>query len=525
VGRGEQKLPSWRAARGVARHSKLRDRATPRSFVRSLVPLLGTALLVAGGTSTVAAAGRQAAGDPSTAVVTGPVTGGTGKPSLVSTSFDLGSVGYTAQEYFLSGTAIAYSSSTPLTADGKWSVQPASTAPYTTRLVVYRPSNPKRFNGTVALEWLNVSAGFDSPPDWLGAHVSMFRDGTAWVGVDAQAVGVQGGTAAVAGLAAGGLKGADPARYGSLSHPGDSYSYDILSQAGRAVRATTSSSPLGGLPVRRVLATGESQSAFRLVTYINAVQPRDHVFNGFLVHSRWGNGSPLSQTPQPVISVPDATVIRTDLKVPVLTFETESDLLQGYVSARQPDSQRFRLWEVAGTAHADSYTTGGFGDTGDGTAEVALLNMAAVGGGPLNCSSPINYGPAFLVLNTALHDLNRWVTTGTPPPRAPRLNVSPGPPITIARDARGNALGGIRTPLVDVPIAKLDGNPNRGGAFCNLFGSTAPFSAAVLSSLYPSHASYLAKFNLATRGAVTAGFLLPQDAQHLEAAAARVAVG
>src|SRR6202043_2365157 len=123
--------------------------------------------------------------------------------------------------------------------------------------------------------------------------------------------------------------------------------------------------------------------------------------------SRWGNGSPLSQTPQATISVPKGTVIRSDLKVPVLTFETESDLLQGYVGARQPDSRRFRLWEVAGTAHADSYTTGGFGDTGDGKAEVALLDMAAVGGGPLNCTSPVNNGPAFLVLSTAMHDLNR----------------------------------------------------------------------------------------------------------------------
>lgn len=457
--------------------------------------------------------------------MTGPVTGGTGKPNLVSTSFDLGSVGYQSEEYFLSGTAIAYTSPTALTTDGRWSVQPASTAPYTTRLVVYRPSDPKRFNGTVALEWLNVSAGFASPPDWLSAHVAMIRDGTAWVGVDAQAVGIQGGAAPVAGVAAGGLKAADPARYGSLSHPGDSYSYDIFSQAGRAVRASRPSSPLGGLAVKRVLAFGESQSAFRLVTYINGVQPRDHVFDGFLVHSRWGTGAPLSQRPQPAISVPDATVIRTDLTVPVLTFETESDLLQGYVRARQPDSPRFRLWEVAGTAHADSYTTGGFGDTGNGAAEVALLDMGAVGGGPLNCSSPVNDGPAFLVLSTAVHDLNRWATTGTLPPRAPRLDVAAGPPITIARDQFGNALAGIRTPLVDVPIAKLDGNPNAGGAFCSLFGSTTPFSPVMLSSIYPSHASYVAKFKLATQRAVTAGFLLPADAQHLEAAASRAAVG
>lgn len=494
-------------------------------FVRVVVPVLGAALCLVGGGSSLSAVdlGRTAAGQSPT--VTGPVTGGTGKPNLISTSFDLASVGYSAQEYFLSGTAAAYSSPKPLTADGKWSVQPTSTALYKTRLVVYRPSDPKRFNGTVVVEWLNNSAGFDSPPDWLGAHVSMLRDGTAWVGVDAQAVGVQGGTGTVAGVAAGGLKGADPARYGSLSHPGDNYSYDIFSQAGRAARSTTPPSLLGGLRVKRVLGVGESQSAFRLVTYIDAIQPRDHVYNGFLVHSRWGDGSPLSQSPQPPISVPYGTVIRADLKVPVLTFETESDLLHGYVTARQADSQWFRLWEVAGTAHADAYTTAGFGDTGDGKVEVALLDMSAVGGGPLGCASPVNDGPAFLVLSTALHDLNRWVTTGTLPPRAPRLTVSPGPPITIARDAHGNALGGVRTPLVDVPIATLDGTPNQGGAFCSLFGSTAPFSPSTLASLYTSHTDYVTKFKRATDNAVAEGFLLPQDAQHLASAAAQASVG
>jgi hypothetical protein len=488
----------------------------PCRLVRGLVAGLGATLFFLGGGSSFAAVGPT---------VTGPVTGGTGKPNLVSTSFELASVGYSSQEYFLSGTAAAYTSSKPLTADGRWSVKPAGTAPYTTRMLVYRPSDPKRFNGTVVVEWLNASSGFDTPPDWLGAHLSMLRDGTAWVGVDAQAVGVQGGAGTVAGVAAGGLKAADPARYGALHHPGDSYAYDIFSQAGRAVRATATTSPLGGLRVRHVVAAGESQSAFELVTYINAVQPRDHVYDGFLVHSRWGNADPLSRAPLPMITAPTGTVIRTDLRVPVLVFETESDLLRGYVAARQPDSQRLRLWEVAGTSHADTYSTGGFGDTGDGNAEVALLDVSAVGGGPLGCASPINDGPAFLVLNTAVHDLTRWVSTGTPPPRAPRLGVSGGPSVTIARDAHGNAVGGIRTPLVDAPTAALTGDPNRGGPFCSLFGTTAPFSPTVLASLYPSRAAYVTAFEQATRRALAKGFLLPEEAQHLDAAAAQTHIG
>ena len=126
--------------------------------------------------------------------------------------------------------------------------------------------------------------------------------------------------------------------------------------------------PLGGLAAKRLLATGDSQSAFRLVTYVNAIEPRDRVYDGFLVHSRSGSGAPLSQPPQPAVDPPNPTRIRDDVGVPVLTFETETDLeVLHYLGARQPDSKDFRLWEVAGTAHADSYTVGGASDTGNGT--------------------------------------------------------------------------------------------------------------------------------------------------------------
>ena len=459
-----------------------------------------------------------------TPTVTGPVTGGNGI-TLISTTFDLATVGYSAQEYFLSGTARAFTSRQPLTADGRWQVQVGASAPYKTRIVVYRPANPRRFDGTVVVEWLNVSAGADTAPDWVGAHTSLIRDGAAYIGVSAQATGVQGARTEVGPLAAGGLTSADPARYGSLTHPGDSYSYDIFSQAGLVARGHQHPDPLAGLAVRHVIGAGESQSAFRLVTYLDGVQPLDHVFDGFLVHSRWGTPAPLSQAPQPDVSAPSSTAIRADLGVPVLVFETETDLLNGYASVAQPDTSRLRVWEVAGTAHADAYTTGfGFTDTGDGQAERTLLNVAAVTGGPLRCATPVNDGPAYLVLSTAMHDLQAWVAQGTPPPRANRLEVSVTAPLAIARDGHGNALGGIRSPLVDAPTATLRGEPNTGGALCSLFGSTTPFDAATLAALYPTHAAYVAAFDAATRRALSAGFLLPPDAAKLQAAASATSI-
>src|SRR3989454_6883349 len=279
--------------------------------------------------SVLAAAARPvvAAAQVPSPTLEGPVTGG-GRPFIASTTFDLAQVGYEQAEYFISGTASAFTSAAPLTSDGRWTATPGETAAYKTRVLVDRPASAKGFNGTVIVEWLNVSGGLDASPDWTGAHTELIRDGFAWMGVSAQYAGVEGGGALlpIVNLP---LKTVDPARYGSLVHPGDSFSYDIFSQAAQAIRHPTGPNPLGDLEVKRVIAAGESQSAFRLVTYIDAVHPLAQVYDGFLVHSRGAGGvlgAPLSQSPQPSTAAPLPTLIRTDLRVPVLTFETETDL-------------------------------------------------------------------------------------------------------------------------------------------------------------------------------------------------------
>ena len=114
------------------------------------------------------------------------------------TSFDPKVVGYEQSEVFLSGTASAYQMTAPVDNDGKYSAVATSTAPYTTRAVVMRPINPRRFNGTVVVEWLNVSGGADAGPDWMLGHNELVREGFVWVGVSAQKVGVDA------------LKSADP---------------------------------------------------------------------------------------------------------------------------------------------------------------------------------------------------------------------------------------------------------------------------------------------------------------------------
>ena len=471
----------------------------------------------AGGTVTIACLVQAVAGalsgceppSPAGPQVEGPIPG---SPFVAGTAFDLAEVGYTQLEFFVTGTAQAYVSDAPLPADGRYAVRPAAEARYRTRILVYRPIEAARFNGTVYVEWLNVSGGVEAAPDWITGHTEIIRSGAVWVGVSAQRAGIEGGGGI--GVIALPLKMVNPDRYGSLDHPGDSFSYDLYSQVGRALRATTGVRPLGDLEPARVLAIGESQSAFRLVTYINAVHPLARVYDGFLVHSRAANGAPLSQAPQVDIQVPAPTLLRTDLEVPVLTFQTETDVtVLSSRLARQPDTDRLRLWEAAGTAHADVYTLQtGNSDLGTSPDIDDLIVTAEPIPGILTCGLPVNAGPQHWVLKAALAALERWVRDGTPPPTAPRIELTDDPAPMIARDTHGNALGGIRTPHLDVPIATLSGEGQSGGSFCFLFGTTTPFDEATLAALYPTREDYVVPFLAATDAAVAAGFILPADA-------------
>ena len=344
--------------------------ATPARVAVAVVMTL-SALVGVLSTSVSSASAHGTAADPT---VTGPILPSDGiQPPTLATTFPLAQLGYTQSEYFLSGTATSYvptavgcqSTCTAGPLNGQLSVTPHSTAPYTSRVVVFRPRNPNKFNGTVIVEWLNVTGGLDDAPDWVLTHNELIRDGFAWVGVSAQAVGVNA------------LKTSDPARYGSLSHPGDSYSYDIFSQAGQAVWDNPEEL-LGGLTPQHVIAAGESQSAGRLTTYIDAVAPLVNVYDGYLVHSRIGTPSPLSQAPQPTVTVPTSIQFRTDISAPVFEFETETDVSGTTLYDRQPNTNQFRLWEVAGGSHFDYYGLFvGPTDTGDGQGAIAELGRDA----------------------------------------------------------------------------------------------------------------------------------------------------
>jgi hypothetical protein len=462
-----------------------------------------------------------------------------GKPNLLLGAFDLATLGYRAEEFFVSGCASSYAPVADFGPDGRWSAEPSGTADYTTRIVVLTPTDDAAFNGTVVVEWLNVSGGIDAPAVWFMAHRELVREGCGYVGVSAQRVGVEGGgVTLVANLS---LKTIDPERYSRLNHPGDTFCFDIYSQAGRLVRE---GGVLGGLRPELVLAVGESQSAMFLTTYVNAVDPLAKVYDGFLVHSRFGSAAPLDGA---TVLDPSSdgsahpVQFRSDLRVPVVTVITETDLIgdvrAGYHLARQPDNDWLRIWEIPGTAHADNYTIRvGFIDTGSAPLQDIVAAYAPTNS-LLRQQLPhcINFAPQHhYVVQAAIAGLERWARGGEPAPHADRIALSEANPPQLVLDENGIARGGIRTPWVDVPVAVtsgigggIGGGIGRGigsdeSVMSKIFGSGEMFDTATLGRLYPGgSAEYLAQFRQALDQAITSGFIVAADRQEiLELAAA-----
>lgn len=446
-----------------------------------------------------------------------------GAPTLMTGAYDISVLGYKMDEYFVSGVASSYSASQPLATDGRWTAIVSGTAPYRTRIVVMRPPDPTKFNGTVIVEWLNVSGGLDAPADWFMAHREFVRSGYAYVAVSAQKVGVEGGASLGADMS---LKKINPNRYQSLSHPGDAFAFDIFSQAGRLVRRARANGILGPLIAKHVLAAGESQSAHFLTTYVNAVDPKVKVYDGFLIHSRFGGSAPLDGSSiigGPVASYPQLVKFRPDLRVPLITVITETDLVgtgrQGFYVARQPDAKNLRTWEIPGTAHADTYMLQVAPiDTGSVPIEaIAAAYKPSDNLMGMKVAKPINSAPQHhYVVQAAFAALNRWVVTGKPAPAAQPIKLTSDAPPALVLDAGGHAEGGVRTPWVDVPAMRLSGTGNGGNIMAALFGSSEPFDVQTLAGLYPGgKPEYLSRFKLSLDAAIGKEFLLPADREEI----------
>ena len=427
-----------------------------------------------------------------TPTISGPVEGGRRGIAFCRPRTDVVARGYVVEEFILDGEAVSYELASGATQgrDGKWDAVESASAPYRTRILVVRPQRAEDFDGTVLCNWQNVTAGYElGSADEVGV-----LDGSAWVGVSAQAVGIHGFPS---GRNAMGeepvvqwhLTAWEPDRYGTLKHPGDDWSYDVFSQAASVVGprrevGAGAIDPMGGLPVQRVIAAGASQSGGRLSTYYNAVHPLAGVFDGFLPSISGGFSTPINSKTAAAASAGGeggfaamgrtGSMFRDDLSTPLFLVNSECES-RGYHANRRADDDTFRFWEVAGTPH-DNRMAPGVAEGGEGR----ILN-------------PLSYLP---FQSMALQHLVRWIDDGTPPPVFAGIDktIADDGRAHLVRDELGNCTGDLRHPALEAPTAEYHGANSQSAGFGRLFGWALPHDPAAVRERFGSEDAYLARY-------------------------------
>ena len=448
-------------------------------------------------------------------------------------TINLAHFGYVEREFTMSGTTNIYRQSGFWGSNGVWNVSVAqSNVPYTTRLLVRYPTNPAKFNGTVVVEWLNDTTGGDQDPVWSEIYHEALSQGYAYVGVSAQTGSMVED------------KTWDPQRYGALGDTNDGQSYDIFSQAAQVARSTPRSL-LGGLHPTTIIGSGDSQSAFRVATYYNAIQPLSHAFDGFLAVGRSGARRADRHRPGRVLAVPGARPHRQSRRRSSRSRPRATSRSWGSRSPGSPTTPTCApgSWPGPRTSTCTRAQYEGATIAARGCRSLPAAATACSACPPTGRTQPDNMG-VFELEDSALVALRKWITQGVAPPSGNQIATTPFFNI-VERDQYGNALGGIRLPDINVPTETYSAinfsQPSQEGlspsqlfttlenifstlmtgvitdptlrdeGLCLLEGFYTPFGRRTLQSLYPTHAAYVSQFTAAAQADLAAGFLTRYD--------------
>ena len=430
--------------------------------------------------------------------------------------FDLAKAGYVEEEFLISGTANIY----------EWGTDRAlkvvtPDVPYTTRILVRRPKAAGAFSGAVFVEPLYTPRRWDWPMMWGYLRDGMIARGDAWIGV----------TMPGANLA--GLKRFNAERYASLSFanptpdavcPGTQNKsdmepglrWDALSQVAAVVKGNTAGRPLAGLRVGAVYLTVQAGD---IETYMNAIHPAAKVYDGFLARAPFNLTAINRCSPAPAAADPRQAV--RNVGVPVIAVAGEGDLVNTYVSRRDDSdaaADRYRLYEMAGAGHIDRFAYLGFPTLAD---QASAGNAQGTAEWPFNapCTPPVKLMEESVLrigYDIALDALDGWARRGVVPKKAPRVDTRPGPApgFTVVADELGNGRGGVRTPYLDVPVAKyVTSSPGPGN--CPEIGHTERFDLARLQMMYGSFDGYASKVRASITKLSAEGWLTKADATRL----------
>ncbi len=449
---------------------------------------------------------------------------------------DLSRHGYVEEEYLLSGQARVFD----WTPQG---LQVLARGPYTTRILVRRPRDPRRASGTVIVEPMNPSVDIDLPIMWAESYPHFIAAGDSWVGITIKPNTIKA------------LREFDRHRYATVSMPNPrrgpacaveainpfsqpttpldetGLAWDILSQVGALLKSSSATNPLHRAAARLYM-TGQSQTAGYARLYASVFGRTEVGSDGKALYDGYlYSGSPPWQVPinqcwkEPPEG--DPRLITAAAGVPVIELLTQGDMKTN-VQTRRPDGDvfpdLFRRYEIAGAAHVDPWEDLSFATDADAARAHGRLhdNEAEVCSpkGVMPSDFPVRY-----VFDASWRNLDLWVRDGQAAPHAAPLELKSSPTAlppdeAFVVDAFGNAKGGVRSPYVDVPTARWVGA--KSGPFVCLFhGYKFPFAPEVLHRLYSSPAAYVRAVRASVDGLVAQGWLTSVDGAEIVKEAAR----
>ena len=444
-----------------------------------------------------------------------PLSSATRKTDPGTEYIDLAKHGYVEEEYYMSGVAPA------ITADGKALFD----VPYITRILVRKPKDPKKFNGTVVIDpftWFGERGA-----SWIMTRDYLVREGYAYVGytinmtkpeIDPKTVSDPDPlyekrreinldfmrTYDYARYAPLGTY-YDPARFerGGLPDPFIPQAQGIGAQLALLLKSNLPTGPRNGLNVSRVYVNSWAVTAQVWMDYLD--QGR---------HQQWRmpDGRPLIDAymtgrmnfgifgKRPYrVRMPHAMPADAPFVMIYSQNETLYDVTYGYTSPPDSDQPKYRVYDVLGASHlrlADF-----------GTWEIEQTPADFGKGDDPRCTT--YYDEPFEVVASALLDgMDRWVRTGTPMRKAPRAVLRTK---GVVRDpVDGNMVGGVRPPWIKVPAATYMTMYENDCQ--SILESKVPYDRARLRRLYGTYGNYARKYEAAKRESIKEGFLLPEDA-------------
>ena len=373
---------------------------------------------------------------------------------------DLGAVGYTEQEYFISGLANAYKYNNPSNPmdDSVSTLQP-NPEPYTNRILVRAPKDPAKFSGNVILDLGDDVDGIETPGGWIEGHQRFVQNGDAYVLLTSLPIAIQY------------LQTFNAQRYAPLSTPtfaatqgacqaGPEFGiiYDEITAVGKLLKSNRLLGPLPGLDVKRVFLTGYSGSTFTALTWDRVFGINSPLFDGYMLtygsprralnscesaETTYSRTTPGLSTVSPVIQTQSITEFGffQFLDIP-FTKGTDSD----------SPTNRFRYYEIAGASHIDGDIIRGSPAQADLPPAVSdmrttayALNACSFSGSTVLSAFPDRYPWDAIWAN-----LENWAILGTsyvPPRQASPLVIN-----SSTLYGPGPQIGGVRSPAVDLPI-------------------------------------------------------------------------